>query len=63
MTGQYVIERGQAKAYDHAQRVETDHDLVWKIQTARDNRTGDADEQKTADQMRPDIVSLCGSRG
>ena len=58
MTGQNVIERGQAKADDHTERVDSDHHFVSEIQTAQQDRTGDADEQKAADQMRPNVVSF-----
>lgn len=58
MTGQNVIERGQPKADDHTEGIDADHHFVSEVQTARHDRTGNADEQKAADQMRPNVVSF-----
>ena len=60
MTGQNVIGGGQGEADDDAERVDADHELVSEVQTAGDDRTGYADEHKAAQEVRPNVVSLCG---
>lgn len=44
MTGQNVIEGGQGEADDDAERIDAEHELVYEVHAAGDNRAGDSDE-------------------